>query len=415
MEFFYQPAPSHRLGDYLKANLRRPWTHFRAAVAFVKQTGTRHIVQEISDFAQTSHIEIIAGIDHQGTSAEGLRDLLDAAKPNGRIVVFHNRLPFTFHPKLYLFKSSVAAELLIGSGNLTEGGLFTNYEATLRVALNLSDPEQAAILQSVEQVLDTWANTSSGTAHILDDSLLERLIALGLVPLEALIVQNTKDATGSPKSEAEYIDPEKSTGQETESDSSDSPFIARAEPRAPAFPRATASQEKSQVRTKRPMTRQEHDIEPLILGVTGFVMTLQRTDVGIGQTTAGTSRRSPEIFIPLSARDAEPDFWDWPHSFESDPRRPDKFDRFGVRMYLGAEIVNVNMMTWPDKHDFRLRSEALRSAGNIGDILRMEKVDPTLGFEYYVEVIPQGTSQYPIYSALCLQSVRNSKKTYGYY
>ncbi len=31
----------------------------------------------------------------------------------------------------------------------------------------------------------------------------------------------------------------------------------------------------------------------------GFVMTLQKTDVGRGQTTAGTSARSPEIFIPL--------------------------------------------------------------------------------------------------------------------
>ena len=30
-------------------------------------------------------------------------------------------------------------------------------------------------------------------------------------------------------------------------------------------------------------------------------MTLQQTDVGTGQVTEGTSRRSPEIFIPLVA------------------------------------------------------------------------------------------------------------------
>lgn len=415
MEFIHQPAPSKRLGDYLKANLCRSWTHFRAAVAFVKHSGTRHIVQACSDFAQTNHVEIIAGIDLHGTSAEGLQDLLDAAAPNGRIIVFHNRMPFTFHPKIYLFKSPVAAELLISSGNLTEGGLFTNYEASLRVDLNLSDPEQAAILQSIEHVLDTWADTTTGTAHILDKGFLDRLIALGLVPLEALMVPNSKGATGSPTSASENKGLDESIDKETEPESSNSPFIARAEPRAPVFPRPRVSQDRSLVRTKSPMTRQEHDLEPLTLGVTGFVMTLQRTDVGVGQTTAGTSRRSPEIFIPLSARDAEPNFWDWPHGFNLDPSRSNKYDRFGVRMHLGAEIVKVNMMTWPDKHDFRLRSEALRSAGNIGDILRMEKVAPELGFEYYVEVIPQGTSQYQIYFALCRQPVRNSKKTYGYY
>ena len=84
-------------------------------------------------------------------------------------------------------------------------------------------------------------------------------------------------------------------------------------------------------------------------------------------------------------------------------------------MRLGGEVISVNMMTWPDKRDFRLRSEALRSAGDIGDILRMEKATPGADYEYYVEVVPQGTIQYPVYLALCRHSVRNSRKTFGYY
>ena len=159
MEFIHQPAPSHRLGDYLKANPSGSWTHFRAAVAFVKRSGTRHIAEVVSAFARTSHVEIVAGIDHQGTSAEGLRYLLAAAAPNGRVIVLHNRLPFTFHPKVYLFKSPGAAELLIGSGNLAEGGLFTNYEASLRLTLDLAAPDQATIPQSIEHVLDIWADS----------------------------------------------------------------------------------------------------------------------------------------------------------------------------------------------------------------------------------------------------------------
>ena len=406
MEFIHQPATSHRLGDYLKANLIGSWTHFRAAVAFIKRSGTRHIADAVSSFARTSHVEIIAGIDHRGTSAEGLRDLLDAAAPNGRVIVFHNRLPVTFHPKVYLFKSPDVAELLIGSGNLTGGGLFTNYEASLRLTLDLADPDQAAILQSVEHVLDIWADTSSGTAHILDENLLARLMALGLVPSEALSALETQVASMLPPSAA---------GMESGPEHSNSPFVARTEPPAPPFPSPSSLRKEFLVGTTRPTAGQASGSAPLDHGTTGFVMTLQKTDVGVGQITIGTQRRSPEIFIPLSARNANPRFWGWPDGFTPDPQRHDKLDRVGVRMRLGTEIVNVTMMTWPDKHDFRLRNEALRSAGEIGDILRMEKVDPAVGFEYYVEVIPRGTSQYPVYHALCREPVRNSKKTYGYY
>ena len=332
MEFIHQPAPSHRLGDYLKAKLSEPWTHFRAAVAFVKRSGTRHIAASVSAFAQTSHVEIVSGIDHRGTSAEGLRDLIDAVAPDGRVIVFHNRLPMTFHPKVYLFKSPTSAEVLIGSGNLTEGGLFTNYEASLRLILDLADPDQTAILQSIEHVLDVWADSSSGTAHMLDEDLLARLMALGLVPSEALAVSEPGDPTPPPTSAEEHLD---------------SPFIARAEPHAPPFPKPTVSRGTSPTGAARPLPRSGTVPDPPVPEATGFVMTLQRTDVGVGQTTPGTSRRSPEIFIPLSARNAVPSFWDWPEGFTPDSRHPGKFDRFGVHMRLGGEIVTVNMMSMP--------------------------------------------------------------------
>ena len=367
MQFVHQPAASNRLGEYLQANFSRSWTHFRAAVAFVKRSGTRHIAPPLSAFTRTGQIEIISGIDHRGTSAEGLRDLLDAVAPDGRVVVFHNRLPHTFHPKIYLFKSLDAAEVLIGSGNLTEGGLFTNYEASLRLTLDLANPDQAALLRSIEQTLDGWAALSSGTAFLLDDHILARLTALGLAPPETRDIVDTGSDAGKDIGSVDFI----------------SPFATRTEPRAPSPPRHIASR-------RHPLPANlSLDPQPVGSETAGFFMTLQRTDVGVGQTTAGTSRRSPEIFIPLSARNAAPDFWEWPGGFMPDSRRPGKFDRHGVRMRLGGEIVTVNMMTWPDKHDFRLRSEAICSAGNIGDILRMEKVVPGSGFEYYIEIIPK--------------------------
>lgn len=393
MEFIYQPASANRLGDYLKANLSapRPWTQFRAAVAFAKRSGTKHIAPSLGDFAEENQVEIIVGIDHRGTSFEGLSDLIEAVAPHGRVIVFHNRLPYTFHPKIYLFKSDTAAEVILGSGNLTEGGLFTNYEAALRLSFDLTDSIEAARLRSIEDVLDAWANPALGTAQILDETILNRLLDLDLVPKEALAAPEMRDTMAPQSTAAGNVEDEVET---------EPLFAARPEPRAPTTPRSTKAEEVGKPRT----------------GTKGFVMTLHRTDVGVGQTTTGTSRRSPEIFIPLSARNANPNFWKWPHAFIPDPSKQGKSDRSNVRMSLDGQIISVNMMNWPDKHDFRLRNEALRNAGSVGDIMLMEKVDDlACDFEYYVEIISKGTSQFSVYRAFCTESVPNSEKRYGYY
>ena len=392
IEFVHQPSASNRIGDRLKENLAAPWTRFRAAIAFVKRSGTRHVAPALAAFARTRDIEIIVGIDHGGSSAEGLRDLLDAVAPAGRVIVFHNRLPFTFHPKICLFQSPVAAELTVGSGNLTQGGLFTNYEAALHVSLHLDDPGDSAILRSVEQTLDAWADLSTGAALVLDEALLARLTASGVTPSEIA------DSTGPTATDGVKGD----HGGRIEH--ADSLFAARAEPGPPAVPAHSSAQ-----------AAPPDDVTSTSAGRVSFVMTLQKTDAGVGQTSTGTSRRSPEIFVPLAARDANPDFWGWPEAFTEDPDKPGKRDRRGVRMRLGDDVIFVNMMTWPDRHDFRLRSEKLRSAGRAGDLLRIEKTGPDAGHEYAAEVIRQGTSRHAVHLARCRQVVPNSEKRYGYY
>ena len=388
MEFIHQPSPSGRIGDYLTDNLARPWKSFRAAVAFVKRSGTRHIAPALAAFARRSAVEIIAGIDHRGTSAEGLQELLDAVSPAGRVIVFHNRLPFTFHPKIYLFKSAVAADVLVGSGNLTEGGLFTNYEAAVRVSLDRAEPRDDAVLRSVEQRLDAWADLSTGTARVLDNLLLERLTVARLTPSEA----------DAPATDGVEGDPG------VRSDNADNPFAARTEPRAPVPPDRDGARRGPGVVVPSTVT------DPR-----GFVMTLQQTDAGSGQTSPGTSRRSPELFVPLAARDAHPGFWGWPDAFVEDPEKPGKRDRRGVRMLLMNDVISVHVWYNPVKRDLRLRNETLRSACSVGDVLRIEKAGSGAGHDYDAEVVPQGTDEHAVCLRLCRYPVRNSEKRYGYY
>lgn len=382
---FRQPDGELFLGEYLRKQLAigTGWTEFRAAVAFVKHSGLRHLLPELANFAATGSISISVGIGLQGTSKEGLEALLHrVVAVGGEVWVFHNAHPSspTFHPKIYLFKKPGRALLILGSGNLTAGGLFSNYEAGIVLELDLADENDLAVLKQAEAALQAWCDPSSGLARALTKELLEKLVSSEMVPPEAK-ARGDASAKASKTSRGASL---------------------FAEVKVPKPP---------------PPKKFKATVVKLVGGglYRGFLMTLQRTDVGVGQVTPGTSRRSPEIFIPLAARDEDKDFWGWPHLFTEDSAKPGKHDRLGVRMNIGGTIAKVNVMTWPVKHDFRLRSEVLRSAGKVGDIIRIERAEKGAGFDYYVEIIPRGTSEYAKRQAQCVRRVRNSKKCYGYY
>lgn len=142
-----------------------------------------------------------------------------------------------------------------------------------------------------------------------------------------------------------------------------------------------------------------------------FVMTLHPTDVGYGQTTPGTHPRSPEVFIPLAARNANQDFWGWPNEFSEDPEKENKFDRLNVPALLNGRSISINMMTWPDKSDFRLRCREIREVASIGDLLLITNSDSG----YVVKVINKSNAEYQNLLALCINPVHNSDKRWGYF
>jgi hypothetical protein len=338
-------------------------------------------------------VTVSLGIDHHGTSEEALSEILDSLGTAGEAYIFHNEAASTFHPKIYLFENEDVAECFIGSGNLTEGGLFTNCELFAHLQLNRTDPADAETFATIENILDRWCDEALPTVRRLTPQVIKQLSEVGLLPTEAQMREI--EAKAKPASE-----PKKRAAL------SETIFgVLKFKP-APAAKRGSVVRRTSRAGMPRPRAPRK---------MRGFVMTLQRTDVGVGQVTAGTSKRSPEIFIPLAARDANPEFWGWQSDFTQDPSKPGKWDRTAVKMRLGTEIIDVNMMTWPDKHDFRLRNAALRDAGVVDDVLRIEEAPSGSPYDYYTEVVPQGSSDYPKYRAMCANTVRNSNKRWGYY
>jgi HKD family nuclease len=147
--------------------------------------------------ARGSNINIVVGFDVKSTSAEALKRI-DLLGVNSTLV--HNaRGGHTFHPKIYLFEATgERAEVFIGSNNLTDGGLYTNYEASTRTTFEFpADNEEYAQFVSS---LEAYLNPTGNTAQVLTRELIDILVARGEVPSEAEIRKSqTKDLKPKPK------------------------------------------------------------------------------------------------------------------------------------------------------------------------------------------------------------------------
>ncbi len=420
--FIAQPNDAFRLGDFLVESLRNlDWSEFRAAVAFVKRSGTKHISNALAEFSKRASVNITAGIDSNGTSAEGLQDLISAVPRTGKLWIFHNANSSTFHPKIYLFKNATNAEVVIGSGNLTEGGLYTNYEANIRFTLDLKVLIHRSILKDVETALNSWSAPVAGICLRLDDALLKRLMDTGQVLPEALT------------REIEDRGPDNTVTASSKRDALFKVSEVRPAPR-------TLVHSSGVKLSRKALTSLSPSSKRSLSTATArtFVMTLQNTDVGYGQKTPGAQARSAEIFVPIRAVDADPAFWGWPNLFTVDnkwsarhatrialkmtsarrSKRPlDKMDRNSVRIRTAKPKGVVTATIWynPEKIDLRIRHEQLRAAGKVGDILVFASAPTGARYDYSFEVISPTDSRFASFEVACNTRVAtNSKKRFGY-
>lgn len=397
-------------GSVLLSELERGhWTQLDIATAFARFSGVRHFSQHIHKIAMTGKVRIAVGLDMGGTSVESLKELLASVEPHGSIYVFHDGSHAIFHPKIYLLSNRHEASGLIGSSNLTESGLFSNYEANVHFKFDLKNFSDRRSFYDIQTKLTPFFDVKNKMSKEINRTLIKDLEASGQLLAERYIATSMKAIKNvrlKAKESRNFI-----------------PF-GSSDVEHPPDPGETFTSPVSAVLIDEEFESEQFEIDKAIIEeaistaphlVRGFVMTLQKTDVGIGQTTPGTSRRSPEIFVPLSARDYCPDFWGWPDNFIEDKSRKGKFDRPNVTFKLGTQIISVTMMAWPVKHDFRLRSEALRSAGEIDDIIKIEKALPNTLYEYIVTIIPKTSIDYNYYLHRCSVSVgKNSRRKYGY-
>lgn len=149
--------------------------HVLLSVAFVSESGVEQIEAKLKTVAKKVHI--FAGVRNEITSYQALARLL---KIGGALnVVDTGARGIVFHPKLYLVRGAHQAKLIVGSANLTLGGLNNNVEAGMLLDLDLNNAADKSVVDDVEQRLmglpaDYPANITAITAIAELDDMLAR-------------------------------------------------------------------------------------------------------------------------------------------------------------------------------------------------------------------------------------------------
>lgn len=152
-------------------------------VAFLNESGLTILNDALAPVA--AQTTIVAGIRNGITSAQGLRKSLQlgcstyAVDTGSRSVLFH--------PKVYLSRNDDEARLIVGSANLTLGGLNSNIEASLILTVSLEDPDNSSFLAGVESKIDGMIEEyRENVFPVSDDLLIQQLLDSGRVVDESI-------------------------------------------------------------------------------------------------------------------------------------------------------------------------------------------------------------------------------------
>jgi len=139
----------------------------RIAVAFVSRRGLAMIEPAIRSAVQAgAHLEFLVGLDMRSTEPEALQTLYDLSCKSATVGLYcYASLgpAAIYHPKLYLLRHDNEVTSIIGSSNLTEGGLKKNVEVNVVIESNIRD-------EVISDVYSTYNRLKFHPKRVLPDS-----------------------------------------------------------------------------------------------------------------------------------------------------------------------------------------------------------------------------------------------------
>ena len=320
---------------------------FKFAVAYAKNSGIGRLNNDLVNFSDSGgQTEAIVGIDQRITSYQALVNLSSITK--GNLLIHHDKGMITFHPKLYLFGNDNIEKIIIGSSNLTAGGLYTNFEANVDITLNESDTSN----KFKTEVSDYWDFlTNDLNTKKADLKFIKNLFEIGVLSDE-----------NKQKSFKKII-----------SKLSKAPFKTR-----PAISKSP------------PLSKNIFNDSPL--QINNFAMTLSGFDVS-------DKSQDPVILIPITALKQFPIFWNWPNLYT--------YSDAGYPQFYGIANILIDRQFYKNQHiriyyyntksEFRLQCEAIKRNGKPDDIMLVRREILTSSeesLEFNIELVRQNTKKY---------------------
>ncbi|EOV0986154.1 phospholipase D-like domain-containing protein [Edwardsiella piscicida] len=177
MEFMNQPLTG-QLGERLIELLDSSDYHtLNIAVAFAKNSGVLRIKDSLSRFRERGGIvNVYVGVDLGGTSYEALNALLCCSNS---LNVIHFENYKTFHPKIYQFIGDDNRLIIVGSHNLTGGGLWTNFESSVIISLEGMNSNEEQFVRDLDNYFNSLTQLSNSIMSINTKDDIETLLENG--------------------------------------------------------------------------------------------------------------------------------------------------------------------------------------------------------------------------------------------
>ncbi|MGD0536816.1 MAG: phospholipase D-like domain-containing protein [Verrucomicrobiota bacterium] len=350
-------------------------------------------------------VRLVIGVDMQGTSREVLQEL--ASWTQVEVFVYRHRRPgHTFHPKIALIESPTASDVFVGSNNLTEGGLFRNYEAASHITYSL--PADS----------DAYTQACLGLRRFLEPTL-----PLGL-RLTPNLYQALAQRTDIPSEAQLQADRRRQRAQSQAGEPAQRPeeiFGTEAIPAPPPLPAELLDALSLAVNRRRRAVAQPNAAAPAIvspaqIAPASFYMTLPTLQ---GPNIPGEGR------IPLAAIEMAEDFWGWPDAYERRESPRGGAERVYFNWRSRWQIANaanpgvhtrqeVRMYMYENSSDFRFYARPLVNAGaDLGDIVRITRIGSE-DVDFECLLAHQGTPEHATWLPFCTTLVRSSTRRFGY-
>ncbi len=182
MELMNQPF-SGQLGNRLIELLESADYHtLNFAVAFAKNSGVLRIKDSLEKFrARGGTVNAFVGVDLGGTSYEALTALL---LHTNSLNVVHAENGQTFHTKTYQFIGKDKSLMVVGSHNLTGGGLWTNFESSVLIPADGSSADSTRMLKEASDYIARLVSLKGSFMSIKAQEDVDKLLHHGYVSKE---------------------------------------------------------------------------------------------------------------------------------------------------------------------------------------------------------------------------------------